>query len=876
MGNNGSRQKLDALRGTSGRPLSESFKSIGRRIMGKDEENDGSGRRIIGKDEENDGSNTRGVTMTKMPSFKRDPSVHDVTESNKGNKTGAETKERVSNDLESNRSTDGFDNDDDDLHVETSYVTKLWLRMKKEAYNFWIKHNKKILRFSKVLWVFLYYVVGCAVFSNEEGWDALTAIYFVTQTVATVGYGDLYPTTNSGRIFIIFYIMFGILLVFTIVNEITYYIFIESLKKDKGPSKGGKGNKENKQKKKARSKVAIAVRKTLEVILWFILLFVLISFGGGIISSCEGWDFSYGFYFAAITSTAVGYGDRPVLSSSGKCFNIFYILVSVSLTATAMEKASSLYSRIEAADYEQQLEEIPFSQALLDEIKLYSGSDTVHRSDYILYMLLLSGKVDQERDVDAWGSRFEEFDGDGNNMLDEKDLQLFKKVEAQKQIAEGRKVVRSQRQKSVIYEVLYELQMTFYDLLRLAKPKPKNQVTQIDDSLLDRHAIAHEIATMQPMPRLSTISTQAVVRRASALGSSGAGLTSKDANGNTIVVNWKDIQNQLNNELSRDSEDRGALIECETHRPFTSNSSKLLSPSSSTAEVANVPPKPGMARRKGSITISAKSTENPMLGSPSLIPVAKRGSVATVGSSSATPDSLLKVTASTAIGPEKSNMTNVTNPLHSRPTSSGSATSSPVIINNPLNPGARKLSINPLQNSRSSTTGGKTPLVYEGRRSSIGIPVVDMADRRSFAEGSNNSPNDSFASGSIRPKLRESVESDSDNMSLDSVYGGPSIVFPDDTSDRAKLSDVSFESVSSSRPRVESKGNILPEHLLNSVRRKEDATVTLSSQSGIVNNLLKHDASRKLRLSKTNAADHLANRKDHDATYLSESDDEEG
>ncbi len=848
MGNNDVRQKLDALRGSSsGRPISESFKSIGRRIMGKDDDRNS--------------TSERGVTMVKAPSFKRAPSIKNAVDHG-----ATETKERVSNDIESNRSTDGFDEDDEDLQIETSQTTKLWLRFKKECYKFWITHNQRILRFSKVLWVFLYYAVGIAVFRSEQNWDLLTAIYFVTQTVATVGYGDLYPTTNVGRIFIIFYILTGILLVFTIVNEITYYIFIESLKKD--TSKDNKGHKEKKQKKKARSKVAIAVRKSLEVILWFVLLFVLICLGGGIISSCEGWDFSYGFYFAAITSTAVGYGDRPVITSSGRCFNIFYILVSVSLTATAMEKASSLYSRIEAADYEQQLEEIPFSQTLLDEIKLYSGSDTVHKSDYILYMLVLSGKVDQERDVDAWASRFEEFDGDGNNTLDEKDLQLFKKVEAQRQIAEGRKVVRGQRQKSVIYEVLYELQMTFYDLLHLAKPKPKNQVAQIDDSLLDRHAIAHEIATMQPMPRLSTISTQAVVRRASALGSvaAGAGLVSKDANGNTIVVNWKDMQNQLNKELSQDTEERGALIECETHRPFSSTKAKLVSQSSDMDDVfASEPPKAATARRKGSITIGSNSMANPMLGSPSLIPVSKRGSASSIGSGSVTPDTSQKSTISSPMSSERSNITNVTNPLHSRP-ASGAITVSPSTnttpaANSTVNVGARKMSINPLQNTRASVTGGpKAPLVYDGRRSSLGIPVVDMADRRSFADGRNSGATD--AGG---PKMSEL---DADDMSLDSVYGGPSLKFLDEP----KLSDVSVESSSSSgRPRVESKGNALPEHLLNSVRRKEDPSATSTSQAGLVNSLLKHDANKKV-LSTTHAAEHLARRNDHDAAYLSESD----
>jgi len=208
------------------------------------------------------------------------------------------------------------------------------------------------------------------------------------------------------------------------------------------------------------------------------------------------------------------------------------------------------------------------------------------------------------------------------------------------------------------------------------------------------------------------------------------------------------------------------------------------------------------------------------------------------------------------------------------------------------------LSINPLQNTRASVTGGpKTPLVYDGRRSSTGIPVVDMADRRSFAEGRNSGATD--AGGMSRPKMSELVDAqlaaDADDMSLDSVYGSHSLK----SLDEPKLSDVSvesrdvsvesrdvsiqssdvsvqsrdvsvFSSSSNGRPRVESKGNALPEHLLNSVRRKEDASATSTSQARL-NSLLNHDTSKKV-LSKTNAAEHLARRNDHDAAYLSESD----
>lgn len=112
---------------------------------------------------------------------------------------------------------------------------------------------------------------------------------------------------------------------------------------------------------------------------------------------------------------------------------------------------------------------------------------------------------------------------------------------------------------------------------------------------------------------------------------------------------------------------------------------------------------------------------------------------------------------------------------------------------------------------------------------------MDMADRRSFSDIRYSSSNDYNAGEGSRPNTSQLLEADSDEMSLGSVYGSPSTKFSND-SDKSNISDISVGSSPIGRPRVESKGAALPEHLLNSVRRKEEsANISLFSQSGIVN-----------------------------------------
>ena len=43
-----------------------------------------------------------------------------------------------------------------------------------------------------------------------EGWNLLESLYFCIVTAATVGYGDLHPTTPFGQLFTIFFILSGV------------------------------------------------------------------------------------------------------------------------------------------------------------------------------------------------------------------------------------------------------------------------------------------------------------------------------------------------------------------------------------------------------------------------------------------------------------------------------------------------------------------------------------------------------------------------------------------------------------------------------------------------------------------------------------------
>ena len=53
-------------------------------------------------------------------------------------------------------------------------------------------------------------IVGTVFYTLVEGWSVVDAVYFCSMSLATVGYGDIVPTTDVGKIFTVVYVLAGI------------------------------------------------------------------------------------------------------------------------------------------------------------------------------------------------------------------------------------------------------------------------------------------------------------------------------------------------------------------------------------------------------------------------------------------------------------------------------------------------------------------------------------------------------------------------------------------------------------------------------------------------------------------------------------------
>ena len=72
-------------------------------------------------------------------------------------------------------------------------------------------------------WAVAQIVLGTIVYGWLEGWSPVDALYFSVVTLATVGFGDLHPTTDAAKLFTVLYIVVGLGVFAAFISELTKY-----------------------------------------------------------------------------------------------------------------------------------------------------------------------------------------------------------------------------------------------------------------------------------------------------------------------------------------------------------------------------------------------------------------------------------------------------------------------------------------------------------------------------------------------------------------------------------------------------------------------------------------------------------------------------
>lgn len=172
-------------------------------------------------------------------------------------------------------------------------------------------------------------VSASGIVSCSESWSFMNALYFCFTIGTTIGYGDISPKTDNGKLVFIFYVIPGICLCGAFIAELSKLMFAR-LKRGKA--------------RFARffDTQHVWIFWTINSLLLFCICWLVPA---SIVYAITDFSFFDSCYFSMVTFTTVGFGDYTITDYDLKfvivCFSYFGLAWIGIVTSLVMEKIQS-------------------------------------------------------------------------------------------------------------------------------------------------------------------------------------------------------------------------------------------------------------------------------------------------------------------------------------------------------------------------------------------------------------------------------------------------------------------------------------------------------------------------------------------------------
>lgn len=248
-------------------------------------------------------------------------------------------------------------------------------------------------------------------------------IYLMAQILTTVGYGDYTPVDFNGRMYTAAYVLFGTLVLSSMVGTLTNTI-------------GNQLAKEDTQRQLHNSGETML---TLEF--WNFLrsgaLWLFFVAGGTLFWwFFEAYTLDEAFYCSVITLTTIGFGDFTSKTEHGKIFAAFWMLFGVASFANMVGRFSAWFSDLKGI---KKLSKNKLSRMFENTIinkcvqEVHGGEKRMSRGEYILFMVSEMKLCDANL-IDQLSANFDKIDKDRSGYLDEKDILEYESDGSKEQI----------------------------------------------------------------------------------------------------------------------------------------------------------------------------------------------------------------------------------------------------------------------------------------------------------------------------------------------------------------------------------------------------------------------------------------------------------
>jgi len=298
------------------------------------------------------------------------------------------------------RESDMEDHDD-----EIKEFTKVQMHLRRELQ----QARKSSIRRQYLLaglTVLLYYTFGVVYYSLQEDWSFVDAIYFVTVTLTTVGYGSLVPSSDGAKGMTIVFVLVGMFLWASALGAISG-LLIEKLEALDDAEDGKEQD--------------FIPEPWGTVVYASLLVMGGVTVGTVFFATAESdeFDFMDALYMSVMSVTTVGYGDLAASTEGGRLFACFWLLGGVICTGKAIgDVAHFVAKRTQNAAEKRRLKR----NVTVRDLMNYGGADgKLDKNEFALCKLRAMGRVSKQ-DIKNCFDQFHVMDCDGGGVIDCKDM----------------------------------------------------------------------------------------------------------------------------------------------------------------------------------------------------------------------------------------------------------------------------------------------------------------------------------------------------------------------------------------------------------------------------------------------------------------------
>ena len=269
--------------------------------------------------------------------------------------------------------------------------------------------------------IFIYLVVGIAAMVVLEGWHPRDAAYFCIVTITTVGYGDLSPTTEKSKIFVMFYVVVSIGLV---ASYLSYFVGIVLDEQEHALFQKRVEARHQQIYDRLRNDLDAQILHSTQpydtsdfyhLVFSFSFLAVIFAIGLATFMSIEGLGIIDALYLIVISVSTVGFGDQHPKHPISRYLMMIWLVFGTVSAANVVGEITRIRLKSVQRSIARQILTVP-----IDKASLYvfdrNHTGVVSWGDFLEKMSTAAGQMEQH-DIEMYRKRFQSLNPDINGLV---------------------------------------------------------------------------------------------------------------------------------------------------------------------------------------------------------------------------------------------------------------------------------------------------------------------------------------------------------------------------------------------------------------------------------------------------------------------------